>query len=99
MEDLSARYGIALTPTSQESGNIVFDPSPAMTAPGSLPAAPLPGPVTGGHIPGPHPSGPQIAVSSPRPHPGTGYPAGAAGWVEAPDADDQPAPSPAWKQL
>lgn len=41
MEDLSARYPSRLTPTSQEGGGMVYDNSPAMTAPGSKPVTPM----------------------------------------------------------
>lgn len=101
MQDLSARYKIGLAPSSQEGGNLI-QPDLAdltMTAPGSQPVTPLPAPVQGSHVPEPQPAGPLIPVSSPRPQPGTsGGPRGGT-WNETPDTNDQPAPSPEWKQL
>lgn len=100
MEDLSARYNIKLTPSSQEGGNLV-QPDLAqstMTAPGSQPVTPLPAPVQGSD-PALNPSGPQVPVSSPRPQPQLGHGDRGNGWTETPDTDDQPKPSPAWKQL
>lgn len=100
MEDLSARYRIALVPSSQEGGNLVQPnlSDMTMTAPGSQPVTPLPGPEQGSHVPEPQASGAQVKVSD-RPQPGTGRPGGGSGWTENPDADDQPSPSAAWKQL
>lgn len=101
MDDLSARYNIALVPSSQEGGNLI-QPDLAqmtMTAPGSQPVTPLPSPVQGSHVPEPQPSGPRIAVSSPRPQPDRTWRPGGGAWSETPDAEDQPAPSAAWKQL
>lgn len=100
MQDLSAKYDISLTPSSQEGGNLQ-QPDLAqatMTAPGSAPVTPLPPPVQGSH-PQMQPSGPRIPVSSPRPQPGKSRYDGGASWQEAPDTDDQPHPSAMWKQL
>ena len=49
MQDLSATYNPALTPTSQEGGNMIQPDlaKAAMTAPGSDPVSPLPGPNSG----------------------------------------------------
>jgi hypothetical protein len=41
MQDLSGDRKIRLTPTSQEGGGMVYDNSPAMTAPGSAPVTPM----------------------------------------------------------
>jgi hypothetical protein len=41
MEDLSRSYPNRLVPTSQEGGGMVYDNSPAMTAPGSTPVTPM----------------------------------------------------------
>ena len=101
MQDLSAKYNIALVPSSQEGGNLVqMDlAEKTMTAPGSQPVTPLPSPVQGSHVPEPQSSGPQIPLSSPRPQPGKSAYGGSAGWQETPDSDDQPRPSTMWKQL
>ena len=101
MDDLSAKYNIALVPSSQEGGNLVqLNLSQmTMTAPGSQPVTPLPGPLQGSNVPEPQPSGPQIPVSSPKPQPRTGGAHRGAAWAETPDAEDQPKPSAAWKQL
>lgn len=99
MQDLSAKYSIALTPSSQEGGNLI-QPTLAkatMTAPGSEPVTPLPPPVQGSD-PAINPSGPQIPVSTQK-QPGKSYHGDDAGWQETPGTDDQPKPSPAWKQL
>ena len=101
MQDLTARYMPRLVPSSQEGGNLV-QPDLAeltMTAPGSQPVTPLPPPVQGSHVPEPQPSGPLIPVSSPRPQPRPGYPREPSDWTETPDANDEPKPSPEWKQL
>lgn len=100
MQDLTARYNIALAPSSQEGGNLI-QPNLAemtMTAPGSQPVTPLPPPAQGSNVPEPH-EGPRIPVSSPRPQPSRAPYRAAADWQETPDPDDQPRPSPAWKQL
>ena len=101
MQDLTGRYRPALVPTSQEGGNMVqLDlAQAAMTAPGSQGVAPLPGPQGGSHVPEPMASGPQVPVSSPRPQPRPGAGDRGGTWQETPDADDQPDPSPAWKQM
>lgn len=101
MDDLTAKYSIALVPSSQEGGNLIQPDLAAktMTAPGSQPVTPLPPPAQGSNVPEPQPSGPLIKVSSPRPQPGTAWRPGNGNWVDNPDADDQPKPSPAWKQL
>ena len=101
MQDLSAKYNIALCPSSQEGGNLVqMDlAEKTMTAPGSQPVTPLPSPVQGSHVPEPQPSGPRIGVSSPRPQPRTGAGDRGGSWQETPDTDDQPRPSAMWKQL
>lgn len=41
MQDLTGKYTARLTPTSQEGGGMVYDNSPAMTAPGSAPVTPM----------------------------------------------------------
>lgn len=100
MQDLSAKYSIALTPSSQEGGNLI-QPTLAkatMTAPGSEPVTPLPPPLQGSN-PAIDSSGPVIPVSSPRPQPRTGTGGRGGSWQETPDTDDQPKPSPAWKHL
>lgn len=100
MDDLSARYNIALVPSSQEGGNLVQMDLAAktMTAPGSEPVSPLPAAAEGAHPPEPAPSGPQVKVSD-RPQAGKAWRPGGGSWSETPDADDQPDPSPRWKQL
>ncbi len=100
MDDLTGRYNIALVPSSQEGGNLV-QPDLAqltMTAPGSQPVTPLPPPAQGSHVPEPQPAGAQVKVSD-RPQPGKSWRPGGGSWAETPDADDQPDPSPRWKQL
>lgn len=99
MQDLSAKYAISLTPSSQEGGNLQ-QPDLAqatMTAPGSVPVTPLPPPVQGSH-PQMQSSGPRIPLSTQK-QPGKSLYGGAASWQETPDPDDQPRPSAMWKQL
>lgn len=101
MQDLTGKYPAYLVPSSQEGGNLV-QPDLAektMTAPGSQPVTPLPPPSQGSHVPEPQASGAQVKVSSPRPQPARTWRPGGGAWAETPDADDQPHPSAAWKQL
>ena len=41
MQDLTGKHASRLVPTSQEAGGMVYDNSPAMTAPGSDPVTPM----------------------------------------------------------
>jgi len=103
MQDLTGKYAARLTPTSQEGGGMVYDNTPAMTAPGSAPVTPMMTPY-GAKIPFETPDdipsdSKKIAVSSQaartggNPPPADNHSGG--GWM---NTDDTPAAG-VWKKV
>ena len=85
MRDLSGSKWAAqsMWPTSQEGGNLVHDNSPAMTAPGTMPATPTP---------------PAEDMSDPSVDLGAQIPVGTAPARKASNTSFSPSPA-AWKAV
>lgn len=87
MQNLTSQYNPALTPTSQEPGNMIQPdlPKAAMTGPGSVPVSPLTPPVTGSD-PRINPTENVPVSSAPhKPHPQTAGNLGYGKWSDTPN--------------